>query len=154
DMEKDTGKSFNPSRSYELWNAAFQQNGEVRPEYLQVISPYHAELFGIDHINAILQRHAQGRALERYGSVAGITVFDKVIQIINRSKSTAIAGFNTQSRKPEKLDIFNGELGFVKISGFDKEKARSPFFRLSGSGFQVVFSRKAHFWANYKSSEV
>lgn len=147
DMEQDTGKVFNALRPYELWNAAFQQNDQMRPEYQQVISPYRGELFGIEHINKILQKHARGKMLDQ-SSLAGITLFDKVIQVINRSKSTSIYGFNTKTKKREQFEVYNGELGFVKPHAFDKEWSK-PYFRIGR--FQVTFSHKEHFWAEYTS---
>ena len=147
DMEKDTGQELDVSRPYDLWNAAFRQNGEARPEYQQVISPYRGELFGIDNINKVLQKHTHG-ASDR-GSLAGITLFDKVIQVINRSKSTSIYGYNTKTKKREQLEVYNGELGFVKPHAFDREWNR-PYFRIGR--FQVVFSHKEYFWADYTSS--
>jgi len=148
DMEKDTGKAFDASRPYNLWMAAFQQNGEMRPEYQQVISPYRGELFGIEHINKVLQKHARGQLLER-GSLAGITLFDKVIQVINRSKFTKISGYNMKTRKNETLEMYNGELGFVKPYGPHGSEWKKPYYRLKQ--FQVAFSHKAHLWVDYQS---
>ena len=147
DMEQDTGKTFDPARPFDLWNAAFRSGTDLRPEYQQVISPYRGEEYGIEHLNSVLQKHARGKMLER-GTLAGITLFDKVIQVINRSRSTAISGYNTKERKPDKLEVYNGELGFVKPHAYDKDWAK-PYFRFGR--FQVVFSRKPYFWANYTS---
>ncbi len=149
DMEKDTGKPFDASRPFDLWKAAFEQNGEMRPEYQQVIAPYHGELSGIDNINKVLQKHARGKMLDR-GSLAGITLFDKVIQVINRSKSNPMHGFNTNTRKHERFEVYNGELGFVKPYGSDRDIWFKPFFHINR--FQVVFSRKVHLWFDYTSS--
>ncbi len=152
DMEKDTGKAFNIDRPFELWQAAFRYNGEMRPEYQQVISPYRGEQFGIEHINKVLQKHARGRLLER-GNLAGIALFDKVIQVINRSRSASISCYNIQTRKSERVEVYNGELGFVKPFAPDGDKWKSSYYHLKH--FQVVFSRKAHLWVDYKSeSEV
>lgn len=150
DMEKDTGKTFEASRPFDLWAAAFKQNGQMRPEYQQVISPYRSELFGIEHINKVLQKHARGRMLDR-GSLAGITLFDKVIQVINRTKSNPIDGFNPKMKKSEQLEVYNGELGFVRPHAFDNKEWYKPYFRINR--FQVMFSRKEHFWANYTSPQ-
>ncbi len=147
DMEKDTGQSFDVSRPFELWNAAFKQNGDSRPEYQQVISPYRGDLFGIEHINEVLQKHAHGAS--NRGSLAGITLFDKVIQVINRSKSTSIYGYNTKTKKREQLEVYNGELGFVKPHAYDKNNWTWPNFRINR--FQVTFSHKEYFWAEYTS---
>jgi len=150
DMEKDTGKAFNASRPYDLWKAAFQQNGGMRPEYQQVISPYRGEQFGVDHINKVLQKHARGQMLDR-GTLAGVTLFDKVIQVINRAKSTSVYGYNMNTKKNEKLEVYNGELGFVNPHAFDKDNWYKSYFRLGR--FQVTFSRKAHFRVEYTSEQ-
>ncbi len=147
DMEKDTGKTFDPSRPFDLWNAAFQIYGDIKPEYQQVISPYRGEEFGIENLNRVLQKHTRGKMLER-GTLGGITLFDKVIQVINRSRSTAIAGYDIKERKRGKLEVYNGELGFVKPPAYDKDWTR-PYYRLKQ--FQVVFSHKTHFLADYTS---
>jgi exodeoxyribonuclease V alpha subunit len=148
DMERDTGKAFNADRPFELWQTAFRSNGEMRPEYLQVISPYRGDQFGVEHINKVLQKHARGRLLER-GNLAGIALFDKVIQVINRSRSSSISCYNLQSRKSERVEVYNGELGFVRPFAPDGDKWKSSYYHLKH--FQVVFSRKAHLWVDYKS---
>jgi exodeoxyribonuclease V alpha subunit len=97
----------------------------------------------------VLQKHARGKLLDR-GSLAGITIYDKVIQVINRSKSTSIFAYNSKTGSSEKIDIYNGELGFVRPYAEDKNIWFKPFFRISR--FKVVFSRKAHLWVAYASS--
>jgi hypothetical protein len=46
-----------------------------------------------------------------------------------------------------RVNVFNGELGFVAPHGFDGKKWRMPHFRLSH--FQVRFSRKEHLAVGY-----
>ena len=145
DMEQDTGKANNPKRPYELWRAAF----DGQPEKSQVLTPYRGELFGIEAINTAIQKHIAQIMLDKVGSRDGITLFDKVIQIRNRPRSNMAYAYNLKARKPERIEIFNGELGFVKPHAFDNAKWQWSGFRLKQ--FQVVFSRKQEFWVNYSS---
>lgn len=155
DMKEDSGQEFDEDRPYELWDAAFKRGGEVRrPEYQQIMSPYRGEEFGTELLNTLLQRHRAGREeIEHRYQLGGIAPFDKVIQIINRRRSNGPWGWNTLTHKNERLEeLFNGELGFVKVHGLDKGYWKSPTFSLRK--FQVVFSRKPHFWVEYKSGDV
>jgi exodeoxyribonuclease V alpha subunit len=115
DMEQDTGKKNNSERPYELWRAAY----DGQPEKSQVLTPYRGDLFGIEAINTAVQKHISQGMLDMVGAIDGITLFDKVIQVRNRPKSNMAYAFNASSRKTERIEIFNGELGFVKPHGFD-----------------------------------
>jgi len=56
--------------------------------------------------------------------------------------------YNLKTKKTERVETFNGELGFVKPHGFDgKNWQWQKDFWLQH--FQVVFSRKRDFWVNY-----
>jgi hypothetical protein len=143
DMEEDTGEKTNPERPYDLWRAAY----EGQPEKSQILTPYRGELFGIEAINTAVQKHIAQGMLDRVGAIDGITLFDKVIQIRNRPKSDMAYGYSLTTKKGEKIELFNGELGFVKLHAFDKSKFNWQGFRLRQ--FQVVFSRKKDFWVNY-----
>jgi len=150
DMENDAGVSFDPERPFDLWGKAFQGDGEGRrANYQQVISPYRGELFGTEHLNAVLQGHSNSYNLETKGQLGGITYFDKVIQIRNRYASDPLRAYNTRTKKQEKIEVFNGEIGFTKIHAYDAKKWKWPNFRLGQ--FQVVFSRKEHLWAEFSS---
>jgi ATP-dependent exoDNAse (exonuclease V) alpha subunit len=117
---------------------------------LQVITPYRGGLFGTEAINAAVQKHISQGMLDMVGAMDGITLFDKVIQVRNRTKSNMAYALNANSRKPERIEIFNGELGFVKPHGFDGKgwQWKKDFWL---KHFQVVFSRKKEFWVNYGS---
>jgi len=148
DMEKDAKVAFDPAKPWELWRKAFQGDGEQqRPEYQQVISPYRGELFGVEHLNTVLQEHSKGRKPDFHRQLNGITLSDKVIQFRNRPRSNPLSAWNTKSRASEAVEVFNGELGFVKPHGFDTGKLSWPQYRIEH--FQVVFSRKEHLWVNY-----
>ena len=152
DMECDTGIKFNQERPFDLWGAAFSDDDKhKRPEQLQVISPYRGEPFGTDNLNAFIQQKANGNMLDKIGHLGGITLFDKVLQYRNRWKhSDPLYAYNVQTQQVEPVDIFNGEIGFVKAHGFDGNKWKSfGFFKFEH--LQVVFSRKENLWVGYGS---
>src|SRR5207253_10293906 len=95
-----------------------------------------------------IQQHVGQTMIDKVGASDGITLFDKVIQIRNRPKSDMAFAYNLKTKKTEKIELFNGELGFVKPHGFDGNKWQwQKDFWLRH--FQVVFSRKRDFWVNY-----
>lgn len=149
DLETDSGKQLDPSKPYELWNSVFKKGNVDYPEALQIISPYRGELFGTENINKIIQRHKGGWLLDKKGQLGGITYFDKVIQIVNRPKSNPIWAYCCTTKKNEKIEVFNGEIGLVRIHGFDLEKWKWNNFRLER--FQVSFSRKPNYWVGYEN---
>ena len=150
DMEKDTSMKFDPEQPLDLWTKAYQGKSELRQaNYQQVISPYRGELFGTEHLNGVLQDHCNSNNLETKGQLGGITYFDKVIQIRNRYASDPMWAYDTETRKQAKIEVFNGEIGFTKVHGYDTRKWRWPDFRLNR--FQVTFSRKEHLWADFSS---
>lgn len=157
DMEKDTGQAYDEKRPYYLWTAAFKgKNDKWQPEYQQIISPYRGEQFGTDHLNKILQKHANGNMLDRVGHMSGVTLFDKVIQIVNRPKSNPVWAYCTSSRRSEKIEIFNGEIGFVEPDLRDCKKNRynkipwlQSWFTLNR--FHILFSRKPQYRVSVES---
>jgi len=149
DMEMDSGSKLDSEKPYELWNAIFRKDNVDYPEALQIISPYKGELFGTENINRVIQRHKGGWLLDTKGHLGGITYFDKVIQSVNRPKSNPIWAYCPLTKKPQKIEVFNGEIGVSRVHGFDIKKWKWNNFRLER--FQVVFSRKPDFWVNYES---
>jgi exodeoxyribonuclease V alpha subunit len=151
DMEEDTGEKFDPDAAHTLWISALRGTAKYpRPEYHQVLSPYRHEDFGTEAINLRIQQEYRGVSLKRIGQLAGITLFDKVIQIRNRGASDSIWAYNHKTRDNEEANVFNGELGFVIPHPFDKSKWQVPektHFRLKH--FQVCFSRKQHLAFGY-----
>lgn len=143
DMEESTGQKENALRRFELWKRAFKD----RADTIQVLTPYRGELFGIDAINSAIQKHVSQHMLDRVGSIDGITLFDKVIQTRNRPRSNMAYAYNKSTKKPERIEVYNGEIGFVKPHGFDGKKIWSDHFWLKH--FQVVFSRKENYWVSY-----
>lgn len=150
DMQEDTGKTLDEKRPFDLWAAAFTgKDGIKRPQCQQVLSPYRGAEFGTDGLNTLLQAHVRGKKPEFNQQVDGIALFDKVIQFRNRPKSDRIWAYNADTRATEQVEVYNGELGFVKPHGFDGQKWKWSGFNLEK--FQVVFARKRNYWVGYGS---
>jgi hypothetical protein len=158
DFESYTGLEYDPEKPFELWGSAFKiydpekklyDFSNPEPDYLQVISPYRGEFFGIDGINSMLQIMFNLDNVKNKGTVGGLAYFDKVIQYHNRTRSNPIRAYDTQSRISKNIEVFNGEIGFAKPHAFDAKKWFWKNFR--PSRFQVVFKRKEHLWVDYNS---
>jgi hypothetical protein len=145
-MEEDSGQKLDPETPNKLWyTAARGAEKNPRPDYHQIISPYLHEDFGTEAINLRIQKEARGGGMQRVGQLAGLTLFDKVIQIRNRGESDPIWAYNHQARQNERATVFNGELGFVVPHALDGAKWKAPErtgYRIQH--FQVRFSRKEH----------
>ncbi len=148
DMEEDTGTKIDAEATHKLWLAATKsEDGHFRPEYHQVISPYVHEDFGTEAVNQRLQKEARGGGLERIGSLSGITLFDKVMQTRNRGASESLHAYNFNTKTNEPCEVFNGELGYVRPHGFDKNKWKWGGFRMKR--LSVSFARKEHLAVGY-----
>ena len=100
DMEDDTGGKLDPDAKHKLWTAAHKGDTErQRPEYHQVITPYRHEDFGTEALNLHIQRAVRGAAMDRVGQLAGITLFDKVLQYRNRGQSDSIWAYDHEKRE-------------------------------------------------------
>jgi len=147
DMEEDSGTKLDKAAPHKIWfEAARSKSGDLRPEYHEVISPYIHEDFGTEAINLRLQKEARGDAVTRVGTLAGITLFDKVIQIRNRGASDPIYAWDFNQRASVPCEVFNGELGFVQPHLFDKNW-KWQGFRLKR--FRVTFARKEKLSVGY-----
>lgn len=144
DMAEDAKTAPGTLPFHELWNKAFNW----RPEYAQILSPYRGELHGIEALNHAVQQ-AKSSAFLKKGTLDGITLFDKVIQIRNRTVSDPIYGYNPATKHLEQIDVFNGELGFATVHGYDQKYWRMPDFR--PKRIAVGFSRKGDIRINYGS---
>jgi ATP-dependent exoDNAse (exonuclease V) alpha subunit len=148
DLEADTGMQFDADRPERLWLSAVEgEDRRKQPEYMQVVSPYRGEQFGTESLNRLLQGALNGKNLQDKGQIGGITLFDKVIQIRNRPKSNPVSAYNTSARKSEKLEVFNGEIGFAEPHLWDCKRnsygrARWTEARFTIQRLQAVFSRK------------
>ena len=150
DMEVDTGLTLDPAAPHKLWlTASRTKDGVFRPKYQQVISPYLHEDFGTVPVNHRLQQEARAKALIQVGALAGITLFDKVLQTRNRGPSEPLLAWNLNSKTNDPCEVFNGELGYVVPHGIDevKKQWQGKGFRLKR--FSVQFSRKEHLAVGY-----
>ncbi len=128
------------TRLDQMWATVHTISEDVkRADVHQILSPYRGELFGTEHINEFFQKLLYQHWLEKKGSIGGITYFDKVIQIVNRPRSNPYWAYNRLTRKKERVEVYNGEIGFTKIHPLDW-KVRHYNSRIRR--FQVVFSRK------------
>ena len=141
EMVAQTNVALDPDKPYELWRNAF----EWRPERYQVLTPHRAELHGVEALNEAIQDRIARNLINRYGALDGITLFDKVIQYRNRPQSDQIWAYNFETKKSERVEVFNGEIGFVRKHNFDKQKHG----RLKR--FQVNFALKEHLAVGYGS---
>lgn len=129
----------------QIWWQAHEKNS--KPAYFQVLSPYRGEHFGVEEINRVCQEHIRGARPEGAKALGGVMLFDKVIQVRNRPRSWPIWAWNHTDRCAEAIEIFNGQLGFVWPHLFDKQKWKTPYFRLEK--FRVVFDRREHCSVGY-----
>ena len=139
EMSVHADMPLNSEKPYELWRAAF----EWMPERYQVLTPHRGELHGVEALNEAIQSRVTRGVMDWYGALDGITLYDKVIQYRNRPQSDPIWAYNFNNRKPEQIEVFNGEVGFVQKHNFDKKKK----FRLKR--FQVKFAHKDHLAVGY-----
>ena len=150
DMEEATGQKSDPEAPHKIWlEAVKSKNGGYRPDYHQVISPYLHEEFGTEAINLRLQQEARSASLGRLGTLGGITLFDKVIQIRNRGASEPLWAYNFKTRTNETCEVFNGELGYVVPHGFDAKDNKWQWKGFRLNRFSVKFSRKEHLAVGY-----
>ncbi|MFW9996049.1 MAG: AAA family ATPase [Candidatus Odinarchaeota archaeon] len=151
DLEKDTGEKMRGSNPHNLWIKAQKSDQESgNANYQQVLSPYRGELFGTENLNSQLQEYFNQYNIENKGSLNGITFDDKIIQFVNRPKSNPYWAYNIKKGRTEKIEVYNGEIGFIKHHAYDKDRFYWKKFRLGR--FQAVFSRKEDFWIEFTSS--
>lgn len=138
----------------ELWLERIGREGGKRiADAVQVITPYRGDESGTELLNDVLQGFLNGAMVERVGMVGGVTFHDKVIQIRNRPKSDPYWAWNNAKRKNEKVEIYNGEIGFAEPHLFDCTgwKWKRDGFRMSQ--FQAVFARHPEFRIEFKSAK-
>jgi ATP-dependent exoDNAse (exonuclease V) alpha subunit len=118
------------------------------PALYQVLSPFRGDDHGTDRLNTILQSLLNGGWTSRF-TLDGITLFDKVIQFVNRPKSKPIYAYNWETRKNEPIEVFNGDMGFAYPHAFDGKKF-GYMNRLEH--FAVKFKGKESFSVGYGSN--
>lgn len=147
DLETETGEKADPDKLYNIWGKAIRLTNDFPdPTYLQLLSPFRGEFYGTDYLNTFFQELFNGYQANKH-QLDGISLYDKVIQFRNRPKSNPISAYSWAERKNVKIDIYNGEIGFVSPHPFDKTKVNSPYFQLKC--FQVKLDRRNDFNINY-----
>lgn len=143
DMERITGNKVGDDFSEgKLWTETIKdKKGNPAPEKVQVISPYRGEFYGTDELNRIMQHTFNPYWIKKF-NLEGISYFDKVIQFRNRPQSDPAYAYNTITKKTEKKEIYNGEIGIAVVHGFDykdnKYKWQGKLDRV-----QVIFSNES-----------
>lgn len=141
EMLDHTGTTLDPQKPYELWHRAF----DWMPEKYQVLTPHRGELHGVEALNEAVRSRVASGVINRYGLLDGIALYDKVIQYRNRPQSNPIWAYNFNERRPERVEIFNGEIGFVQKHNFDRNRNLGKRIER----FQVKFERKDHLAVGY-----
>lgn len=129
DLEAETGDEYNEEKYWELLGKAFEDSsnpGIKRANKFQVISPYRSELFGTDALNTFFQSKINKRNFEKQLFVDGISIYDKVIQYRNRTKSNPIFAYVPEQKSNVPINIYNGELGFTRPHNFDNKAIKDP----------------------------
>lgn len=113
----------------------------------QVISPYRGELYGTENLNITLQ-NALNNSTRKHSPMGGVTYYDKIIQFTNRAGVNSYYSYNRDTRKNDRLAVYNGEMGRVFIHPFDKKRA---FYSHQVKRFNVAFNRHTSHSVEFKS---
>ncbi len=146
DLEFETSSKAEVGKAYEVWGKAIRKGGTYpNPSYLQILSPFRGEFYGTDYLNPFFQELFNSHQSNKT-QLDGIGLYDKVLQFRNRPQSNKISAYSWKEKKNVKIDIYNGELGFVNPHPFDKNTGWGNF-RLQK--FQVKFERRDDYSVNY-----
>nr|WP_256731022.1 AAA family ATPase [Ralstonia pickettii] len=141
------GTGLEGRQPYQIWREALGDD----PTAYQILTPHRGELHGVEALNEVCQSRISKFIIDRIGTVDGITLSDKVIQIRNRPKSNPIWAYEVATRKKLKVLVFNGEIGTVQAFGFDHKlwnRVRTGYGpRLKR--FAVQFTRKPGITVGY-----
>jgi len=146
----DTKGSDLPQR----WNdiCKIPNSYEKNPTLMQVLSPFRGDDYGTDRLNTTLQRLLNGNWADKF-TIDSITLFDKVIQFVNRPKSNPIYAYNWNKPDNEQIEIYNGDMGFVSPHAFDFKKGKNgkPFYQYMTTleHFSVKFKGKTQYAVCY-----
>ena len=145
----DLGSDVNGENLPECWINACKLPGsqERNPAFLQVLSPFRGDDHGTDRLNTVLQSLLNSGWARRC-SLDTITLFDKVIQVVNRPKSNPIYAYNWSTRKNEQIEVFNGDMGFAYPHGYDTKKLH---YMHKIDHFSVKFKGKENYSVGYGS---
>jgi len=147
ELMQDLGVGKEPEKLPEYWmNACKLPNSQDRnPSFFQILSPFRGDEHGTDRLNATLQKLLNGGWSSKF-TLDTITLFDKVIQFINRPRSRPIYAYNWETSKNEWIEVFNGDMGFAYLHPFDKSKLR---YMNRLEHFNVKFKGKSNFSVGY-----
>jgi exodeoxyribonuclease V alpha subunit len=109
------GVGLGEKQPYQVWRDALGTD----PTLFQILTPHRGELHGVEALNEVCQGRIAKFVIERIGTVDGVTLSDKVIQVRNRPKSNPIWAYEAATRKKLKVEVFNGEIGTIQAFGFD-----------------------------------
>ncbi|MDO9140028.1 MAG: AAA family ATPase, partial [Methylobacter sp.] len=135
-------ESLNEKTAAQVWGNRLKDDVNV----MQILSPVRGELHGTESINQKVQQFKSEYWLKK-GYVDGITMFDKVIQINNRPPSNPITAYNYNTKKEEKIEVFNGEIGAVTPKGYEWKTLNQWNFRVKD--ISVKFAGKDNYLVNY-----
>ena len=107
EMVSHTGEVQDPDRPYKLWRSAT----EWQPDKYQILTPHRGEMHGVEALNSAVQDRVSAAAVQRYGTLSGITLFDKVIQVRNRSLNPLIRSWRIH-RKGARYRGLRAKMGF------------------------------------------
>lgn len=147
ELIRDLNAEEDVTKLPDYWiNACKLPNSQERnPSFLQVMSPFRGDDHGTDRLNSVLQSLLNERWASKF-TIDTITLFDKVIQIVNRPKSNPIYAYNWDTRKNEQIEVFNGDMGFAYPHGFDNKKIH---YMNRLEHFSVKFKGKENFSIGY-----
>lgn len=143
EMVGHTGEARDPDKPYKLWRSAT----EWRPDRYQILTPHRGEMHGVEALNKAIQDHVSAAAVRRYGTLSGITLFDKVIQIRNRSRSNPISAYDMDTKRRDRIEIYNGQIGFVSKHFSDRRNTRQTLRQ-----FSVRFAHKDNWIVDYENA--
>ncbi len=118
ELQMTNGAGLGKRKPYEIWRDALSTD----PMAFQILTPHRGELHGVEALNEVCQDRISKSIIDRIGTVDGITLSDKVIQIRNRPKSDPIWAYEAATRKKLKFEVFNGEIGTVQAFPFEGKK--------------------------------
>ena len=132
---------------HEIWRDALGDD----PTAFQVLTPHRGEMHGVEALNEACQKRRGEYVMSKIGCVAGVTLFDKVIQVRNRPKSNPIWAYRSATRENVEVEVFNGEIGAVQAFPFDNGlwKTLKTGYGPRLKRFAVQFTRKAGITVGY-----
>lgn len=121
DMKDATGDNSDDLNV--LWFNLIKKGNGFNPEVMQVLSPYCGEFYGTNSLNQLLQDRLNHRWTN--SKIDEIGLFDKVIQIKNRPQSDLAYAYDSRSKKINRAEVFNGEIGLSMPHASDFSAVRN-----------------------------